>query len=112
MPCQPTKEFYANEYVVRVVDYEFSLANRTAELVLPAASVTYVKEDGSEGSNKSGPLTLTVTGPVIPSGQFDLPLLILGLTIVLPIVAAHAGIKFFHARAVSSGVSAKKKKTQ
>lgn len=105
---QPTKEYFANIYSVRVVDYEFSLQNRTAEFQLAAATISFVKEDGSEGSTKSNPLTLTVKGPVIPQGEVDQPLVIFALTIVLPVLAAYFGINFFHAR----GSGAPKRKAE
>jgi hypothetical protein len=96
--------------VVRVVDYEFSLDNRTAEFTLPAATVSFAKEDSSEGTIKTNALALKVSGPVIPQGEIDQPLVIFALTLVMPLLAAYYGIQYFHQRAVASGTSIRKKR--
>lgn len=61
MVLQPGKDFHNIDYVVRVVDYEFSLQNRTAEFNLPAATISFNKEDGSEGTIRTNALTLKVS---------------------------------------------------
>ena len=108
--AQPSLEAYNNDYVVRVVDYEFSLQNRTAFFTLPGATVSFTKDDGSDGSVKSNALPLKVTGPVIPGGDFDQPIIIFALTIVLPVLAAYFGIKYFQDSARAAGVTYSKKK--
>lgn len=105
---QPTKEFQSNDYSVRAVDLEFSLANRTHELTLPAATFTYSKEDGSEGLQRTASVVLTVSGPPIPEGDIDQPLIVLALTIVFPVVAAFFAINALSQR--SGGGASKKRK--
>ncbi len=51
-----------------------------------------------------------MTGPVIPQGEIDQPLVILALTLVVPLLAAYFGIQYFHQRAVTTGASVYKKK--
>ena len=92
------------------MDWEFSLANRTAQFTLPGATISFTKDDGSDGSVKSSPLRLQVSGPVIPGGPIDQPIVIFALTIVFPVAAAYFGIAFFHERARAEGGSAKKKR--
>lgn len=53
---------------------------------------------------------MQVSGPVIPSGDIDQPLVIFALTIVLPLLGAYFGIQFFHQKAQSAGVSGRKKR--
>ena len=91
-----------------MVDWEFSLANRTKDLMLPGASIQFTKEDGSDGTVKTGPLRLSVTGPVIFGGPIDQPILVFALTILVPLFAAYFGIAFFHK--ADSTTSSKKKK--
>eukprot|EP00178_Gracilaria_changii_P004851 TRINITY_DN17879_c0_g1_i1.p1 TRINITY_DN17879_c0_g1~~TRINITY_DN17879_c0_g1_i1.p1 ORF type:complete len:175 (-),score=36.68 TRINITY_DN17879_c0_g1_i1:36-560(-) len=98
----PTKEDYQHEYAVRVVDWEFSLANRTAEFTLPGATISFTKDDGSDGSVKSNALPLTVSGPVFPGGVIDQPVVIFALTLVMPVLVAYFGINFFGQRAEAS----------
>lgn len=74
------------------MDLEFSLANRTHELTLPAATLTYAKEDGTEGVQRTMSVPLVVTGPTIPEGDVDLPVVVFALVIVLPVLAAYFAI--------------------
>lgn len=62
-------------------------------MTLPAATLTYVKEDGSEGMQRTMSVVLTVSGPTIPEGDIDQPLLVLALTVIFPVVAAFFAIK-------------------
>jgi hypothetical protein len=67
---QPGKDFHNIDYVVRVVDYEFSLQNRTAEFNLPAATISFNKEDGSEGTIRTNALTLKVSPMLLVRSAF------------------------------------------
>lgn len=104
---QPAKEYYHNEYTVRVIDLEFSLDKRVHDLMLPAASVTFTKEDGSEGTVRTNTLPLPVKGPVIPEGHINQPLLVVLLTLGLP---AGAAVVLLHLRRGHFGAVSKTKK--
>ena len=92
------------------MDYEFSLQNRTARFTLPGATVSFTKDDGSDGSVKTNSLPLKVSGPVIPGGSFDQPVIIFALTVVLPLLAAYFGINYFQERSRATVGSQKKRK--
>ena len=91
------------------MDWEFSLANRTKDLMLPGASIQFVKDDGTDGTVKTNPLRLTVAGPVIVAGPIDSPMLVFALTILMPLLAAYYGIAFFHRPSAAAVVQKKKK---
>eukprot|EP01091_Cochliopodium_minus_P017884 TRINITY_DN7124_c0_g1_i2.p1 TRINITY_DN7124_c0_g1~~TRINITY_DN7124_c0_g1_i2.p1 ORF type:complete len:188 (-),score=42.59 TRINITY_DN7124_c0_g1_i2:80-643(-) len=89
-----------NEYVARLVDYEFTLDNRTLTLTIPPAEITF--NSGSKLETAvSNTFDIKVRGPKIPTGFINFPLAVAGAIYILPLVAAYFVIKSLSSSALT-----------
>jgi len=94
---EPTDEWTYNVYQVKAREIAFTLAQRSVDIELPAAEISWSQNAGNtvtHHTTHTKPVSLAVE-LVVPKGTFQLTPLVAFFTLVFPLIAALYAIPHF-----------------